>query len=235
MTRKYLWVLACFGCSFNVYAASNIEQKVIQAIADIADAPRKEWAVQVANYENEEGDVTSSVERYAPNEDKTKQWTLLTINEQTPTKRQLKKYLKDKRKQAKDKAEGKSLSINLKTLIKQDTLKLIADEGTHAELGFDVHMPKLGDDAVGKLTGTLIYSKQNDYIEVVNVVNKEAFSPMFSASISQLKVSLNFVKLDKVVLPQQYQMQMKGTFAYFTQIDEQSTTTFSDYQHKSNL
>lgn len=179
---------------------------------------------------------------------RSKQWTLLSVNDKSPSKKQLKKYAKNKQsedKQSEKKSSGNNFSIDLKTLIKSGTLVVLADNRNYAELGFDVHLPKLGDDAVGKLKGVLTYNKQQQYIEKVIVTNNDDFSPMFSATVSQLKVSLHFVKLSfkkhdsgkqkSVVLPKQYQMQLKGSFAYFTEIDEISTTTFNHYQKVNGL
>ncbi|WP_281559976.1 hypothetical protein [Thalassomonas sp. RHCl1] len=242
MSQKYGWILAGIGCFINVHAAENqlaaptaIEQEIIQAINDIAEAPRKEWAVKISHFENEEGDITSSIERYTPNEDTSKQWTLLRINEQIPSKKQLKKFAKKKQQDAEDKAKGQSYSINLKTLIKQESLQLLNENSSHARLGFQVHMEKLGDDAEGKLAGSLSYSKQHQYIETITIVNNAEFSPVFSATISELMLSLNFIKLNEAVLPQLIEMRMKGSFAFFTEIDEVSTTTYSDYQHTGKL
>ncbi|WDD97872.1 hypothetical protein [Thalassomonas actiniarum] len=242
MSQKYGWISACIGCVINVHAAEKpitaptvIEQKVIQAIKDIADAPRKEWAVQISHFENEEGDITSSIEAYTPNEDRSKQWTLLRINDQIPSKKQLKKFARKKQQDADNKAKGQSYSINLKTLIKQESLQLLNENSSHARLGFQVHMEKLGDDAEGKLAGSLSYSKQHQYIETITIVNNAEFSPMFSATISELMLSLHFIKLNEAVLPQQIEMRMKGSFAYFTEIDEVSTTTYSDYRHSGKL
>ncbi|WOH35931.1 hypothetical protein RI844_11110 [Thalassotalea fonticola] len=240
--QKYGCILASIGCFINVHAAENqitaptlIEQEVIQAITDIAGAPRKEWSVQISHYENEEGDVTSSIERYTPNEDTSKQWTLLRINDKTPSHKQIKKFVKKKQEHVENKANGKIYSINFKTLIEQDSLQLLNHYGSHAKVGFQVHLEDLGDDAKGKLEGTLSYSKQHKYIEEITIVNNAEFSPMFSATISDLVLSFNFIKLNDVVLPQQIEMRMKGSFAYFTEIDEVSTTTYSNYLHTRKL
>lgn len=286
MTRQFIWALVCISSLINVHNAHSIQaqtdtigsstankdkvkQQVILSINAIADAPRHEWAVEITNDENEEGDITKTIERYTPNKDKSKQWTLLSVNDKSPSKKQLKKYAKNKRAEDKksddkseDKSSGNNFSIDLKTLIKSDTLVVLTDNPNYAELGFNVHMPKLGDDAVGKLKGVLTYNKQQQYIEKVIVTNNDDFSPMFSATVSQLKVSLHFVKLNfdelgfdelsfegqpakqdhmkkveqnSVVLPKQYQMLLKGSFAYFTEIDETSTTTFDHYQKVSGL
>ncbi|WP_286262700.1 hypothetical protein [Thalassotalea atypica] len=249
MNQKYGWLLAGivlinFGLINHAQAAQNsastiapqtqmsavLRQQIIQAITDLADAPRKEWAVEISHYENEEGDITSSIERYTPNQEAAKQWSLIRINDKTPTDKQLKKFAKQKQEQAAKKAKGNSYSIDFKSLIKQDSLHLLNNNDSYTLVGFNVLMEDLGDDAEGKLDGTLSFNKQNNFIEEITIVNNAKFSPLFSASISDFALIFNFIKLNEVVLPQQINMQMKGSFAFFTEIDEVSTTTYSSYQ-----
>ena len=240
MIQKYGWLLPCILFTKPLLAAEShaipaetqalYQQEIIQAITDLADAPRREWAVEISHYENEEGDITSSIERFAPNEDDDKQWTLLRINDKTPTKKQLKKFAKQKQERAEKKAKGNSYSIDFKSLIKQDSLYLLNESELYTVVGFDVYMEDLGKDAQGKLDGTLSFNKQRNFIEEISIVNSAEFSPLFSASISVFSLIFNFIKLKEVVLPQQIDMQMKGSFAFFTEIDEVSTTAYSNYQ-----
>ncbi len=215
--------------------SSLIKQHIIQAIADVADAPRKEWAVTITHYENEEGEITSNVERYVPSEDKDKQWHLLKINGENPSDKQREKFIKRKLKHAEEKEQGNSYSINFKTLIKQDSLKVLSENDSLINVGFLVHMEKLGDDAVGKLTGILHFNKKQRFIEEITINNTAQFSPMFSASIDNFALSFFFNKRDEVVLPASIDMRMQGSYAFFKEINEVSTTTYSDYQHVSHL
>ncbi|MDC0601386.1 hypothetical protein OAP14_00005, partial [Aliiglaciecola sp.] len=56
------------------------------------------------------------------------------------------------------------------------------------------------------------------------------FSPMFSAKITDFKLTITFDKIDSYILPLQNKLSMKGTFAFFTDIDEESLDTFSEYR-----
>lgn len=247
MTRKYGWIFALLWCFINVAVADTqptpptlehqktIQQTISQAITDIVESPRKEWQVQISHYENEEGDVTSSIERYTPDADITKKWSLLSINGKKPNQKQLKKFAEDKQDIADKKSDNQNFSINLQTLIKQDSLELKQDNDSHIKMGFQVEIDRLGDDAIGKLEGTLSYNKADKFIEQITIINNDDFSPMFSATISDLMLSFNFIKIEQVILPSQSEFNMKGSFAYFTEIDEISTVTYSNYQHKSEL
>lgn len=251
MIKNCIWVLVAISwfissCSANADQKANqeanqeqeqeqeIAAQVSQAIDAFANSKRKDWAVTITHYENEEGDVTTRIEQYNPiAADK---WTLISVNDQAPNRKQLKQYALNKQEQKdKTKEKGNSISIDLKTFIKQGTLKLIEQNSKEAQLVFDVNMPRLGDEAIDKLAGKLIYNKEHQFIETITVVNTDEFSPMFSATISDFKAVFEFDKKSNAILPMHYKMQFKGSFALFTTIDEVSTTIFSDYHHKSAL
>jgi len=45
-------------------------------------------------------------------------------------------------------------------------------------------------------------------------------------------ITFSFVKIDQAILPNQQKMVMKGRFALFAEIDENSTDTYSNYEYK---
>jgi len=238
MTRKYILVLISIGICLDIVAAENrelstsqLKKKISTAITNFEQTPRKKWAHQINRFENEEGDITSSIERFTPNLQSNKQWQLIKSNGEKPTVRQQKKFIKNKMKQANKKGEDTSYAMSFREIINQKSVQFILDNGSHIEASFVVDIEQLGEDAQGKLQGTLFYNKEFEFIEEVIVVNTAEFSPMFSANISELTLTFNFINIDGAVLPQQTKMQMKGRFAYFTEIDEVSTDTYSNYEY----
>jgi hypothetical protein len=135
-------------------------------------------------------------------------------------------------KQANKEEGGSNYSLSFREIINKDSVQFLVDSGSHIEASFDVDIEKLGDDAVGKLQGTLFYNKEFEFIEEVIVVNTADFSPMFSANISELTLTFSFIHIDGAILPQQNKMEMKGNFAFFTEIDESSIDTYSSYEYK---
>jgi len=236
LTIGMLWG-ACCAFSMSTFASptpatAQFKQQINQAISDIVNTPHKEWSVRIEHFENEEGDITHSIEHYTPHTDIEKTWTLISLNGEQPTTRQIKKFTKKKLKRAKNKKDEQSISISLDRLIQQETLQLLESSEQHLKVGFQVqHIKRLGDDAIGKLEGEISYNKKQAFIEQIAIVNNAEFSPIFSANISELKLTFNFVKINNAVLPKQQDMVMKGRFAYFTEIDETSTVTYSHYQH----
>ncbi len=155
----------------------------------------------------------------------------MRINGETPTQKQIQKFRNNKLEQARGKEEAANYSVALRKIINVDSLKLSSENSSDIQMSFDVYLTKLGEDAIGKLQGNLSYNKQHQFIEHIIIKNNADFSPMFSANITSLKITFSFININDSVLPLQQNMEMKGTFAYFTEINETSTDSFSNYKY----
>ncbi|WP_372770039.1 hypothetical protein [Pseudoalteromonas sp.] len=229
MFRKILIAVITLSIiKVNAAAHSTTERTDYQvlindAITQFEKTPREQWSYQVARYENEEGYITTSLEQFNAN---SKTWHLLKTNEKIPSEAQQKAFLQKKEKQK----EGVNISIQLRELINQESLSFQNEDNDYLYLNFDVNLKKLGKKASNQLVGKLSYNKGSKYIELIEIENTAPFSPIFSAKITDFNIQLAFIKRDISILPKHNTMTMKGTFAFFTKIEEQSTDTFSDYQ-----
>lgn len=246
---KNQWVLL-MGCAWTCVAANktysqqssgglvadsdagSLSYAVSNAITKFEQTPRNDWAYKVTRYENEEGDITSSIETYSPHNDELKRWSLLMKNGEQPTKRQIRVFREDKLEQVGKKT--KQMSMKLRQLIDTEKLQLVAESAAMIKASFPVKIPKLGDDATEKLVGTLTYNKQDKFIERIEIANTQSFSPMFSAKITDFTLTMTFLKIEEAILPLENQLSMQGTFAIFTTIEEESLDTFSDYRYVGN-
>lgn len=204
--------------------AKNI---IEQAIIKFEQTDKKQWSYTVSRYEDEEGDVSSSIEAYSPK--LIPKWTLKEINGELPTQKQKNRFVKKKEKQKESKKDEGNISLSFRELINQESLFLISSDDKEIMMGFDVVWQQLGDDAIGKLQGKLSYQKDKQFIDNVSIWNNTEFSPMFSAKITDLNVNFQFVEINGAVLAKQNEMKMKGSFAYFTEINETSLDSYSNY------
>ncbi|MDO6611659.1 hypothetical protein Q4601_05915 [Shewanella sp. 1_MG-2023] len=245
MKFKYLLIVLSLGISFQLAANDNaqhvqsslfenpryLQTTIATAIEHLEQTRRKEWSYEVSRFENEEGNVTSSLERFTPHKDISQRWSLELINGQLPTKQQTSDFIAGKVESAENKDNGHNISIKPTDLIQQGSLTFAAEDEFKLQANFNVYLKKLGEEGSKKLHGQLIYDKNNQFIETLIITNTESFSPMFSAKITDFKLVFSFIKLQESVLLYQNQLAMKGHFAFFTDIDETSTDTFSDYQY----
>jgi hypothetical protein len=99
-------------------------------------------------------------------------------------------------------------------------------------MAFNVYIEKLGKDAMGKLQGKLVYQKDKQFIKEITIWNNADFSPMFTANITDLVLTFTFVDINGAVLAKKNEIKMKGSFAYFTEINETSLDSFSGYYYQ---
>lgn len=233
---SYLIVLLS-SVFFSSHAADNksdehvlFTEKIERAIIKFETTQPEYWSYNISRYENEEGEVTSSIEQYNPLS--AEPWLLKQVNGITPSTEQAKQFSQQKRDQENSRKESGNIKLKLRELINQQSLFLVSNNESTIVMRFSVELKKLGKDAIGKLQGELIYRKDDAFIETITIWNKAPFSPMFTANITDLKIIFTFTHIDGAVLTKKNEMQMKGTFAYFTEINETSLDAFSDYKYQ---
>lgn len=219
-----LWVEAAVAEK----SVSEYKNQVLEAITRFENTDRSQWAYKVSRFEDEEGDITSSLELFKPNNDVSKRWELVEQNGEVPSQKQRARFVKRKTGQANKKS--KSLTMSMRDLIREETLVLESENQVQFIMGFGVSIERLGDDAQKKLKGKLAFNKQGGFIETIEIENLEAFSPMFMVTISDFALSMTFQQIDDAVLPKENRMRMKGKMSFITEIDEHSVDTFTDYQ-----
>lgn len=208
---------------------TSLKNKLENAIVKLEKTNRRNWAYQVSRYEKEEGDVTSSFEVYSPQKAKALRWQLNEINGELPTKKQQTQFQERKLAELEKREQGSNHSVELRELINLESIKQVTEDQQYFYADFDVYLKKLGEDSKGKITGRLEYNKQDSFIERITITNNGEFSPLFSASIDEFSLTFTFIHINNSVLPKQHDMQMKGSFAFFTEIDEISTDVYSNY------
>lgn len=192
-----------------------------------SETKRKNFSYTITKYENEEGDVTSSLETYSPAESIAQSWSLIELNGEIPTTAQVNKYLKNKSKK-KDKSKNNQ-SISISQLVDIDTLQILNENNEFIKSSFKVGYSRFGEDAKKKLEGILTFDKNNQFVQNIEIINNDNFSPMFSADINKLKLTLSFIKIKNAILPLSTKMRLVGSMAMFIEIDEISTVDYSNY------
>ena len=225
LTRFILSTILCLYPK--VGFSTTYEVLISNAIKRFEDTPRERWFYQITRFENEEGDISRSLEQYNPQANASSKWSLLRINGGQPNEKETHDF-----NERRNKPTGKKndYSLKLRELIQIDTLYLIEEKPQILHIGFDVQLERLGKNASKKLTGALIYNKQDKFVESIEIVNTDTFSPLFSAKINDFKLTLTFIEIEDAILPHEHKLLMQGTFALFSEINEISTDTYSNYE-----
>ena len=199
----------------------SIVQKAIQRIKDV---DKTKWAFELHSFENEEGEITDYTAAFNGALPEGQKWQLLTKDKKPATDKQKRAFIKQRNK------DKNTFKIKLEQLITLDSLQLIDSSNEVLTASFDVSIPKLGDDAIGKLTGKLIVSPTSNLLKQITITNLAEFSPMAMTNIEQFEMVLTFAEVSEQVLPINAEMTMRGTFAGFVELNETSKDSYTNYQ-----
>lgn len=206
------------------FEASHLKSVVQNAIQRIKDVDKTKWAFELHSFENEEGEITDYTAAFNGALPEGQKWQLLTKDKKPATDKQKRAFIKQRNK------DKKTFSVKLEQLITFDSLQLLDSTNAAITASFDVNIPKLGDDAIGKLKGTLIVSPTNHLLKQIIITNLDEFSPMTMTNIEQFKIVLTFAEVSEQVLPISAEMTMRGTFAGFIELNETSKDSYTNYQ-----
>lgn len=200
----------------------SIVQKAIQRIKDV---DKTKWAFELHSFENEEGEITDYTAAFNGALPEGQKWQLLSKDKKPATDKQKRAFIKQRNK------DKKTFSVKLEQLITLNSLKLLDSTNEVLTASFDVNIPKLGDDAIGKLTGKLIVSPTSNLLKQITITNLAEFSPMAMTNINQFKMVLTFAEVSEQVLPISAEMTMRGTFAGFMELNETSKDSYYNYAY----
>lgn len=211
----------------SISGAQLLQDKIARAIEAFEASSLADFTYTVHRYENEEGDISSSIEHHDAQQPAPQRWKLLEINGDKPDKKQQRRF--QQKIQKKKQNTEQHFTVKLQDVIKLNSVEPLHEDDQVLQVKFDVALEQFGDKASEKLQGQLFLNKSDNFIETIEINNTESFSPMFSANITELKLKFEFVRIDEDVLPFKNSMRLKGTWAFFTEIDEVSTDTWSGY------
>lgn len=103
--KKYCLFVICLGAVFTALATdsstgktASFKEKINSAIVKFEHTQTELWSYTISRYEDEKGDITSSMEQYYPQF--SGRWLIKQLNGQPPTKIQIKAFAKKKNKQS---------------------------------------------------------------------------------------------------------------------------------------
>lgn len=155
-------------------------------------------------------------------------WNLFTINQKTPTEKELKKYHKEKAKEEAE-SEDDTGRLDLDEMVEMTSLVLI--EETNDQLVYSFKPIIEDEEKISKsLAGKLWVNKADNFIERFDFFNTETFSPAVSVTVKKLHTSMYFQKLGKDVFgPHKLVSEVKGKAFVFKSFDEHQQQEFKNF------
>ena len=186
---------------------------------------KKAWSFQIITNAEEH-----KVELYNPNNEP--EWTLLTLNNESPSEQQLKSYHRDKAKQIEEITKDKKRNndkMNLHEMIDTRSLTLIEEGAETDKYSFQPIIEK--GDFSESLNGELWHNKQHDFIEQFGFHNINAFSPMLGVKIKKMRTHFKFKKIASgTFAPDHITAEISGKAFGFKKIDSNESQTYQAYK-----
>lgn len=184
------------------------------------------------------GKKNIKVEHFDSSKPEDHKWTLITLNGKEPTKKEIKKYLKQKRKEVtrQKNKDGEDVRGNdfLEEIIKPGSVSFIENKNGQNIYQFQPEIEANGINMEGHVFGEITVDVNTPQITQLRLYIKEAFSVKI-AKIKEFETIMKFAVVDannpttSPVFINSIQSKAKGKAALFFSFDRKNLVTYSDY------
>lgn len=154
---------------------------------------------------------------------------LVTVNGQAPTIAEVADFHAAEAKRIEEQGAQTQAFTQLVNL---ETLNFLGVEGDIVEYAFIPRIPKL-EKASENLRGTLRIDTGSRSVTAMEIFNTEAFSPAFSVSIENYRLSFDFAMQQGVNLLSRMQNHARGKAAFVKEFDSTTTIIFAGFRKAS--
>ena len=153
------------------------------------------------------GEKETEIATFDPTKDN--RWTLISIDGQSPTKKQLKKFEKKKERQ-----EKRGDDTDRFTDIITPGTVIFREENTETiTLQFAPQLDDLPEKSQEFVQGIAVLTKPQKSIQTLRIFSKEPFSPILSVTMETFDMKVQFGEFHGQALPTSLSFRMKGRAA----------------------
>ncbi len=222
MNPRLALVLLSLLAAPATFGAENYDQLFEKAIKAVDFEFHKTWAYTETRVESEH----VWVGRFDPRRKSNQRWELLTIDNRTPTEKEIEKYQEER---IGDHSGNENDSVE--AMVEPDSLRLIEETGDHWLLGFN---PGEDEHAImDSLDATIRINKAGPYLEYIDLRARSPIKPAMGVRIAKLVTRLTFGPAVEggLVVPLSTQVEVKGRAYLFISFDEQELFRNSDFEY----
>lgn len=166
---------------------------------------------------------TNTIEQHNPKT--TPKWTLVKIEGKEPTKKQRKKYQKEKEITLEEQDES-----TLAEIFQFPTITFNRQEGDNWYYSFKPVLKELNKKSQQAFEGEITYNSQQDMITQFRFYNTDQIKPFISVELSTLQFEFNFQKIGNDILMTDNSNKIIGKAAFVKTFNEDIQQQFSNYQ-----
>lgn len=222
MKPRLALVLLCLLATPATFGAEDYDQLFESSIKAVDFEFHRTWAYTETRIEDEH----VWVGRFDPRRPSARRWELLSIDDRTPTEKEMEEY-QDERREDNSGDENDSVEA----MVEPDSIRLIEETAEYWLLGFDP-----GEDehaVIDSLDATIRISKAGPHLEYIDLRSRGPIKPAMGVKISKLITRLTFgpAAAGGPVVPLSTQVEVKGRAYLFINFDEQELFRNSDFEY----
>lgn len=198
-----------------------------EAIENIEWETGKDWAFTETSLRDEQ----IWVGHYDPRMNDLARWTLVTVDGKEPTDEQRRKYRHDKDEHQED---GDDDDNRVTAIVEPDSLELVEETDEHWLFSF---VPSEDEQAFTNSVDAMIkIRKDSRYVESLEIRNHQDIKPGYATKITRFQMRFSFGPAveDGPIVPQSYNVEVKGRALLFIGFDETEAVKYSDYEYVGN-
>jgi hypothetical protein len=204
-----------------VQADERMEQLLFSELEEASITEHKKFAF-VQRVDGEDGiEISTFIPSTEP------EWTLVSINGEAPSNKEIKKFNKDKIKEA-ERNEGNGF----RDLIAKGSVVVESETESEIVVSFTPELDDMSDKAMESMRGKAVFNAEDEALISLSIYSIEPFSPALSVKLEEMNMSFEFDQVQGETLPRQYLFSFRGKVAGLKSFDVDSTVAYSDYQRK---
>lgn len=222
MNARLTLVLLCLSLAPTAVATENYDQLFKRALEAVDFEFHKAWAYTETRVDSEH----VWVGRFDPRRPKDQRWQLLTVDDRTPTAKEMKKYREER---AGDDSENGDDDVE--AMVEPDSVRLIEETTDYWLLGFDPGEDE--NEMVDNHEATIRINKAGPYLEYIDLRTRSPIKPAMGIKIMKLITRFTFgPALDGgPVVPLSTHVEVKGRAYLVISFDEQELFRNSDFEY----
>jgi len=222
MTRLLLTLF--FVCAVTQVHAEDYKKLFEDAVATVDWELEKNWAFTESNLTDDK----VWIGRFDPRKAEDERWTLISVDGRKPNEDELLKFAHDKEE------HETSDSSQRVDIVDVESVELLEETEEHWLLKFVPDEDEV--EFIDNVDATVKISKDGDYLEAIDLRNKDDIKPGFGTKISTFIMHLEFGPAVEggPIVPHNMAIKVEGRALLFIGFDEAEIIEYSNFEFAGN-
>jgi len=210
-------------------AAAELPPIVEQALASVSKQTGGDWSFTKTTVETKTKEMITTIERFDPRLPKAEQWSLVSVDGNSPTPSALSGYRIEK-------SIEENGERGIQEIVDGSSFTLIEETANELTYEFDPVSGGGPEDFIRHLRGKLVVNRNGPLVSSIELYNEKSFSPGGPLKVKKFtnKITLAPIGENNEVLIVKIEIDMKGKAFGIMKAEQTRRTVFSDYVFVGN-